>query len=319
MDRPARPGRPAWSTCTGSPRPPCTHLPDRTRPTRGRALSRIGRPLPDCDPRPGPMRGPVPVGVVGEMYVGGPGVARATSTGRSSPRSGSSPTLRTRRVDGSTAAATSPAGCPTGPGVPRPGRRPGQDPGLPGRAGRDRGGLAPHPAVRGAAVVVRGRRAGRPAARRVRRAGAGTVDAGEVRERSPTGCPTTWCPAAFVALDAMPLTANGKVDRRGAAGARLTAPARGPGAPHPGGGTARCGLFAEVLGCPGRHRRQLLRPRRRQHHVHPAGQPGPAGRFALHRGTSSSTRPSRPAGRRGDPGGRPAEPRPDDGGSARCR
>ena len=52
-----------------------------------------------------------------------------------------------------------------------------------------------------------------------------------------------------------------------------------------------CSLFAEVLGvASGRHRRQLLRAGRRQHHVDPAGEPGAQGGACHHgaRGVSAS-------------------------------
>ena len=91
---------------------------------------------------------------------------------------------------------------------------------------------------------------------------------------SPSGCLATWCPRRSSELGALPLTGNGKVDRRA-----LPAPDWRPGAVYAEPRTAAertlCGLFAAVLGRDRvGARRQLLRPRRRQHPVHPAGRPG---------------------------------------------
>ena len=134
-----------------------------------------------------------------------------------------------------------------------PGRRPGQDPRVPDRAGRGRGGAGRLPGggpggggrPRGHARATSGWSAtsSRPAARRRRTAGR---RCGSTRR---PGCRTTWCPPAVVVLDALPLTA----ERQARPGARCPRPeyARRPRRPGPGHGRPRrslCGLFAEVLG-----------------------------------------------------------------------
>ncbi|MBV9110009.1 MAG: amino acid adenylation domain-containing protein, partial [Gemmatimonadetes bacterium] len=75
--------------------------------------------------------------------------------------------------------------------------------------------LRGHPAVRDAAVVARG--AGgdaRLVAYFVPAAGEGRVDDAALREHLRTRLPAHMVPAAFVAMDALPLTLSGKVDRR---------------------------------------------------------------------------------------------------------
>ncbi|MFI0967599.1 non-ribosomal peptide synthase/polyketide synthase [Streptomyces sp. NPDC021080] len=108
--------------------------------------------------------------------------------------------------------------------------------------------LAEHPGVAQVAVLARQDRADdtRLVAYLVRAAGAapGPADLrGHLRERLPEHM----VPSAFVVLDALPLTANGKLDHRALPAPDLapTATARAPRTPQE---QVLCELFAEVLG-----------------------------------------------------------------------
>ncbi|MEY9485183.1 amino acid adenylation domain-containing protein/non-ribosomal peptide synthase protein (TIGR01720 family) [Streptomyces calvus] len=103
------------------------------------------------------------------------------------------------------------------------------------------------PGVRRAAVVIREDTPGDPriVAYYVPAVNAGT-DAHALRASVSAVLPDYMVPSAFVALDALPLTTNGKLDR-----AALPAPVVAPtGGRRPGNAReeALCGLFAEVLG-----------------------------------------------------------------------
>jgi amino acid adenylation domain-containing protein/non-ribosomal peptide synthase protein (TIGR01720 family) len=108
--------------------------------------------------------------------------------------------------------------------------------------------LAGHPAASSATVLVR---EDQPGAQRlvgyVVPASGSAVSAEELREHAATLLPEHMVPAAVVMLDALPLTANGKLDRKAlpapTLGARPTG--REPRTPNE---QVLCGLFAEVLG-----------------------------------------------------------------------
>ncbi|MFJ2767110.1 amino acid adenylation domain-containing protein [Streptomyces sp. NPDC087300] len=214
----------------------------------------IGRPLPNTYVRVlDPGLGLTPVGVVGELYLAGAGVARGY------------PGLPGRTAERFVA---DPFGAP-GTRMYRTGDlmrwTPGGDLDFVGRAddqikirgfrvepGEVEAVLSGHPAVARAAVLVRedGTGTARLTAYVAPATGAATEDlAGELARRAGKLLPDHMVPTVVVLPDGLPLTPNGKLDR-----AALPAPdfaavatARGPRTPTE---TLLCELFAGILGLP---------------------------------------------------------------------
>ena len=176
---------------------------------------------------------PVPAGEVGELYIAGAGLARGylnraaltadrfvadpfAADGARMYRTGDLVRWQRRRRAG----------------VRRPRRRAGEDPRLPHRARRGaRPAVAAHPRRR--AGRGRGPRgpAGRPAPGRLRRAARAARKARiwpSLRAHADTTLPDYMVPAALVALPALPLTTNGKIDRRALPAPRVNGAGRAP-------------------------------------------------------------------------------------------
>ncbi|WP_187414710.1 non-ribosomal peptide synthetase [Nonomuraea sp. PA05] len=219
------------------PLPPDVALPPIGRPITGTRLYVLDARLR-----------PVPVGVPGELYVGGAGVARGY-LGR--------PGLTAERFVADPFAA--------GERMYRTGdlvhRRPDGQLQFLGRAddqvkvrgfriepGEVESVLAGHRAVARAAVAKHGDRlvaylVPRPASK---------IDIADVLAHAMAGLPAHMVPGEYVVLDALPLTPRGKLDR--AALPALPAPrvpAGVPREPVTERESALCSLFAELLGLPG--------------------------------------------------------------------
>ncbi|MEG8277208.1 amino acid adenylation domain-containing protein [Streptomyces sp. AHA2] len=220
----------------------------------GGTASPIGRPLGDLTVHVlDPHLNPVPAGAVGEMYVGGAGLARGY-LGR--------PGLTAERF------VPDPYGTAPGARLYRTGdrarRRPDGTLEYRGRAddqvkirghriepGEVEAALLRHPAVDQAAVLARGERTGEHRLHAYLVGGSG-LDRDDLRAWLLRRLPEPMVPATFTVVPAMPLTANGKTDRRALAGLDGTALDTARSFVPPATPTERvlADVWAETLGVP---------------------------------------------------------------------
>ncbi|MFD0262357.1 amino acid adenylation domain-containing protein [Kitasatospora indigofera] len=230
-----------WSTCAEIPAGP-------TAVTIGRPIANTRAQVVDSALRP------VPVGVPGELLLGGDGVAegylgRPELTAERFVEDPYGPPGARRYRTGDLAAWTADGE------LDFLGRADNQVKirGHRIELGEIEARLLEHPAVAEAAVAVRPDPAGEPRlAGYLVTTGAPGPTAAELREHLLGTLPAAMVPQVFVPLPAMPLTPNGKLDRRALPEPPPEAPAAPQGRPAPADELQEqlCGIWAEVLGLP---------------------------------------------------------------------
>jgi amino acid adenylation domain-containing protein len=196
---------------------------------------------------------PVPVGVVGELYAGGDGLARCYLNQPALTAERFIPDPFSKESGGQLYRTGDLARYRSGGDIEFIGRADGQVKvrGYRIEPGEVEAALHKHPGVSEAVVVAReevGSGGRRLVAYVVGKDGAGQLTPAELREHLQQRLPEYMIPSAFVLLEGLPLTSNGKVDRKALPAPEETVREAEYVAPRTTTEEVLAGIWAEVLG-----------------------------------------------------------------------